>query len=84
MKILYQKQEFLFSKVAPRKSKTDIVLLGFLINAAPRTVYFNLHYHSFFRKELFFQSLYFSEYDIRMILFIFWLRNRLSIKYAHN
>ena len=45
----------MFTKVAPTKSITDIALLGFLINAAPRNVYFNLHYHSFFRKEFFFK-----------------------------
>ena len=47
-------------------------------------VYFILHYNLFFRKELFFEYLYFSEYNIRMFLFIFWLRNRLSIKYVRN
>ena len=31
-----------------------------------------------------FKCLYFSEYDIRMLLFIFWLRNRLSINYVSN
>ena len=35
-------------------------------------------------KNLFFLDLYFSEYDIRMLLFIFWLRNRPSIKYVPN
>ena len=39
----------------------------------------------FFRKEYsFFECLYFSEYDIRMLLFVFWLRNRPSIKYVCN
>ena len=33
---------------------------------------------------LFFKCLYFSEYDIRMLLFIFWLRNRTSIKYVRS
>ena len=32
----------------------------------------------------FFECLYFSEYDIRMLLFFFWLRNRPSIKYIRN
>ena len=36
----------------------------------------------FFIKNFFFECLYFSEYDIRMFLFVFfWLRNRPSIKY---
>ena len=32
----------------------------------------------------FFKCLYFSEYDIRMFLYVFWLRNRPSIKYVRN
>ena len=32
----------------------------------------------------FFECLYFNNYDIRMLLFIFWLRNRLSVKYVSN
>ena len=32
----------------------------------------------------FFECLYFSEYDIRMLLFVFWLRKRPSIKYVRN
>ena len=52
---------------------TDITV-GFLINAALLNVYFILHCHLFFRKEIyFFECLYFSEYDIRMSLYIFWL-----------
>ena len=36
-------------------------------------------------KVLFFlECLYFSEYDIGMLLFVFWLRNRPSIKYVSN
>ena len=38
----------------------------------------------FFVKNFFFECLYFSEYDIRMFLFVFWLRNRLSIRYIRN
>ena len=34
-------------------------------------------------KEFFFECLYFSEYDIGM-LFVFWLRNRPSIKDVRN
>ena len=36
-------------------------------------------------KNLFsFECLYFSKYDIWMLLFVFWLRNRPSIKYVSN
>ena len=58
--------------------------IGFLINTALLNVYFILHYHSLFRKEFFFEWLYFSEYDIRMFLFFFWLINRPSIKCVRN
>ena len=36
------------------------------------------------KKNFFFENLYFSEYDIPMLLFVFWLRNRPSIKYVCN
>ena len=39
----------------------------FLFNAALLNVYFILHYHLFFRKEIYsFERLYFSEYDIQV------------------
>ena len=38
----------------------------------------------FLRKEFIFKCLCFSEYDIGMFLFVFWLRNRPSIKYVRN
>ena len=38
----------------------------------------------FFVKNFFFEYLYFIEYDIRMFLFVFWLKNRPSIKYVRN
>ena len=46
---------------------TNIVLMGFLLILL---LYFILHSHLFFRKEFFFffECLYFSEYDIRMLL----------------
>ena len=45
-------------------------------------VYFFQHYHLFFRKEiLFFKCLCFSECDIRMSLYVFWLRKGPSNKY---
>ena len=57
---------------------------GFLSNSVPLNVYFILHYHLFFRKKYFFECLYFSEYDIRMFLFVYWWRTSLSIKYVPN
>ena len=63
---------------------TDIVLLGFSLILLPGMFisYYTIIY--FFVKNFFFECLYFSEYDIRMFLFVFWLRNRPSIKYVRN
>ena len=36
------------------------------------------------KEFFFFEFLYFNEYDIWMLLFVFWLRNRGSIKYVRN
>ena len=48
-------------------------------------VYFILHYRLFFRKEIYsLECFYFSEYDIRMFLFVFWLRKGQPIKYVRN
>ena len=69
--ILAIKQEFFFTKAAPVQSITDIAILGFLINTASLNVYFILHYHLFFRKDFFFECLYFSEYDIQIFLLVF-------------
>ena len=52
-------------------------MIGFLINATLRNVYFNPQYQLlFFRKEIYLlEWLYFSEYDIRMSLYVFrWAR----------
>ena len=38
----------------------------------------------FFVINFFLECLYLSEYDVRMFLFVFWLRSRPSIKYMHN
>ena len=44
-----------------------------------------LHYHLFFCKEIyFFECLYFSEYDIRMPLYVFLVEKGVSIKYVSN
>ena len=60
-------------------------ILGFLINAVLLNVYFILHCHVFFRKKIyFFEFLYFSEYDIRMSLCVFWLRKGPLLKYVPN
>ena len=60
-------------------------VIGFLINTAFLNVYFMLHYHLFFRKEIYLlECLYFSEYDIRMSLYVFWFKKRPSVKYVHN
>ena len=81
--ILATRQEFFFTKVAPVQSITDIVL--FLISAALLNIYFFLHYHLVFRKEIyFFKCLYFSEYDIRMSWCVFWSRKGPSTKYVCN
>ena len=50
-------------------------IVGFFINTAFLNVCFMLHYHLFFRKEIyFFECLCSSEYDIRMSWYVFWLR----------
>ena len=78
--ILETDQDIVFTKVAPVQSITDIILLGFWLMLLPwmfvsycTTIYF-------FVKNFLFECLYFSEYDIRMFLFVFSLRNRPSIK----
>ena len=69
--ILEAKQELFFTKVGPVQSITDIVLLSFSLKLLPRMfiLYYTIIY--FFVNNFFFESLYFSEYDIRMFLFIF-------------
>ena len=70
--VLATKQEFFFAKLVPRTNHNWHCTIGYLI--------------LFFRKEdiYFFECLYFSEYDVGMLLFVFWLRNRPSIKYVRN
>ena len=81
--ILATKQEF-FYKSSPRTKHNWHCTIGFLFNTDLQNVYFILHYLSFFVKNFFFECLYFSEYDIRMFLIVFWLRNGPSIKYVRN
>ena len=65
--ILVTRQECFVTKVARVLSITDLVLL---INAAFPNVYFILHYHLHFQKELyFFECLYISEYDVQISSF---------------
>ena len=82
--ILATKQEFFFTKVAPVQSITDVVLLGFWLILLPGMFISSYTTIYFFVKNFFFECLYFSEYDIRMFLFVFWLRNRPFIKYVRN
>ena len=79
--IVATKEEFFFTKVAPVKSITDIALLGFSLILLPGMFISYYTIICFFVKNFF---LYFSENDIRMFLFVFWLRNKPSIKYARN
>ena len=71
-------------EVAPVQIIAEIVLLGFSLILLPGMfiLYYTIIY--FFVKIFFYECLYFSEYDIRMFLFVFWLRNRPSIRYVRN
>ena len=87
MKVFQQlSRSFSLQKQPVVQSKADIVLLGFSLILLPGMfiLCFILHYHLFFVKNCFFEFLYFSEYDIRMFLCVFWLRNMSSILYVRN
>ena len=75
------KLEFFFKKVTP---VTDTVILGFWLIILPWMFISSYTTIYFFIKIFFFKCLYFSEFDIQMFLFAFWLRNRPSIKYVCN
>ena len=77
--ILINKQEFFFTKVDHVQGITDIVHLGFWLILLS-WIFFHPTPNYFFVKDFFFECLYFCEYNIRMFLFVFWLRNRPSIK----
>ena len=82
--VIATKQEFFFTKVAPLQSITDIVLLGFLLILLP-FISSNITINFFVMNLIFFfECLCFSEYETRMLLFVFWLTNRSSIKYVCN
>ena len=82
--VLAAKQEFFFTKVDHVQSIADIVLLGFSLILLPGMFISYCTIIYFFVKNFFFERLYFSECDIRMLLFVLWLRNKPSIKYVRN
>ena len=55
---------------------TTLTLFPFI--SPNTTIYF------FVKKYFFFEFLYFSEYNIQMLLFVYWFRKRPSIKYVRN
>ena len=55
-----------------------------LINAALLNIYSILHYLFFHKEIYFFECIDFSEYNIRMSLYVFWLKKESSIKYVRN
>ena len=64
---------------------TEIVLLGFWLKLLPwMFIWFYATIYFFVKNILSEWIIVFSEYHIRMFLFIFWLRNRPSIKYVSN
>ena len=79
--ILATKHEFFFAKVVPVQ---NINAIAFLIYTVPLNIYFTDTTIYFFLKNFFSEWLYFSEYDIWMFLFVFWLRNKPSIKFVRN
>ena len=54
------------------------MLLSWMFISSYTTIYF------FVKENYFFECLYFNEYDIRMSLSVYCLRNGLSIKYVRN
>ena len=82
--ILETKQEFFFTKVAPVQGITYIALLGFWLILFPWMFILSYTTIYFFVKNFLFDFSYFSEYYVPKFLFVFWLRNRPSIKYLRN
>ena len=75
MKLL-QARVFLY-KSSFRTKHNRHCIIGFFIDAAILNVDFIIHYHLFLRKEIYFsECLYFSKCDVRMFLYVFWLRRR--------
>ena len=73
-----------FYKSSPCTRHNWHCAIGFFIITAHGNVYFLQHYRLFFRKDSFFEYLHFSVFDVRIFLFVFWLRNRPSMKYICN
>ena len=76
--ILATRYKFFFTKAAPVQSITDTVFLDFwlmLLSWMSISSYTTIY---------FFECLYCSEYDIRMFLYVYWLKKRPSIKYVCN
>ena len=90
--ILVSRQEFFFTKADPVQSITNIILLdlnicifwiciigywlmllSWMFISSYTTIYF-------FVKKIFLKCLHFSEYNIRMSLYLYWLRKGQSIK----
>ena len=73
--ILATRQKFFFTKAAPAAPIVFLdfwlMLLSWMSVSSYTTIYF-------------FECLYCSEYDIRMSLYVYWLRKRPSIKYVCN
>ena len=82
--ILATKQEFFITKVASIQSITDNALLVFWLILIPSVFISSYTTIYFFVNNFVFECLYFSECDIWMFLFVFWLRYRPSIKYVRN
>ena len=92
--ILATRQEVFFTKLTSAdqgnlltRAKHNLhCIIVILINAGLLNFYFILHCYLFFGKEIyFFECLYFSEYDIRVSLYVFfWLKKGTSIKDVRN
>ena len=74
-------EAFLYKSI-PHKDLNWHCTIGFLIDTAPKNVYFILQYHLFFRKEFFFVNSLNTIFECSYLFF--WLRNRSSIKYVRK
>ena len=77
--------DFLY-KIRPRTKYDWYCTIGILINTTLVNIYFILCSHLFLKYICIyiFEWLCFSEYAIWMFLFVFWLRNRPSIRYLRD
>ena len=74
---------FFFTKAAPVQGITDIALGFSLSLLTGMFISYNTIVY-FFGKIFFLEYLHFSVFDVRIFLFVFWLRNRPSMKYICN